>query len=55
MQRKQRGHHETASGVTGGAQQNPEQQDRVHHMQQQVDVMMPGWIELEDLAIQGMR
>src|SRR5664279_3569377 len=55
MQGKQRGHHQAASGVTCRTQQYPEQQENVEHMQQQVDVVMSGRIQLKELAIQGVR
>ncbi len=45
--RKQRGHHQAARGISGEPLQNQEQQQRVRRMQQEAGVVMAHWIELK--------
>ena len=54
MERKQCGHHEAAPAVARRAVQNPEQQHRVYSVQQNVDVVVAGRIELKQVNVNGM-
>ncbi len=55
MQREHRSHHEAAAEESRRAQQNPEEQHRVHGMQKKVDIVRSGRVEVEELTIQCMR
>ena len=55
MQREQPCHHKAAACGTCRLQQYPEQQQHIQGMQQHVDVVVPRWIQLKELVIQGVR
>ncbi len=55
MQSEQGGHHRAAADVACRLLQHPEQQDHIQGVQYEVDVMVSGWIELEELDIRGVR
>src|ERR1039458_7228468 len=54
MKRKQGGDEQAAPGESRGTLQQQEKKHGVGRMQQDVDFMMGGWVQTEQLAIQSM-
>ena len=54
MKRKQGGDEQAAPGESGGGLEQQEKKHGVGRMQQDVDFMMGGWVQTEQLAIQSM-
>ncbi len=55
VQREKRSDHRAAACVSGCPPQHPEQQHHVDDVQQQVRLVMPARIQIEQLAIQRVR
>ena len=55
MQRKQQGHNQAASAIPGRLGQHPEQQHRIHRVQQQIRFVMPPGVKRKEVVVNGMR